>query len=172
MRSDSDGTKTNVEHIARHNVTPEEGVDVETHIQQTLLNAPASRKPSPYKPGPHDRRAGRGFNLVRRNPQWWFRFTWHAPARETSEKAGEIGRLQSLARSRQSLRGAWRKTALARGSIRMAPYPVVSEREIHLWSASLEDAESLTPLLSEDERERAVRFRYERDRRHIISGRG
>ncbi len=47
------------------------------------------------------------------------------------------------------------------------------EREIHLWSASLDgDAEALLPLLSEDERVRACRFRFERDRHRFIAARG
>lgn len=64
-------------------------------------------------------------------------------------------------------------TALERCSIRMTPHPVLGEREIHLWSASLDvGAELLAPLLSEDERERAGRFRFERDRRRLLAGRG
>ncbi|SPF51878.1 Phosphopantetheinyl transferase [Candidatus Sulfopaludibacter sp. SbA4] len=51
----------------------------------------------------------------------------------------------------------------------MAP---LGEREIHLWSASFDIAEWLFPLLSDDERERARRFRFERDRHRFIASRG
>jgi 4'-phosphopantetheinyl transferase len=57
--------------------------------------------------------------------------------------------------------------------IRMA---ALGECEIHLWRASLDvNADSLSPLLSllsNDERERAGRFRFERDRRRFIASRG
>ena len=55
----------------------------------------------------------------------------------------------------------------------MMPHPRLREREIHLWPASLDaDAESLAPLLSQDERERARRFLFERERRRFIACRG
>ena len=55
----------------------------------------------------------------------------------------------------------------------MTPRPRLSGREIHLWSASLAtDCAHVVPLLSEDERERAGRFVFERDRRRFIAARG
>jgi 4'-phosphopantetheinyl transferase len=46
-------------------------------------------------------------------------------------------------------------------------------REVHVWSLNLEsDPDALEPLLSYDEIERAERFRFERDRRRYITGRG
>jgi len=52
----------------------------------------------------------------------------------------------------------------------------LAAREVHLWRASLELAPArlreLEGLLSADERARAGRFRYERDRRHFVAARG
>lgn len=55
------------------------------------------------------------------------------------------------------------------------PYSGLGEREIHLWHAALDVAaetlSSMGSLLSEDERERAGRFRFERDRRRFVAAR-
>jgi 4'-phosphopantetheinyl transferase len=52
----------------------------------------------------------------------------------------------------------------------------ISRDEVHVWRASLEHPagyiQRLTQTLSEDERQRADRFRFERDRRRYIVGRG
>lgn len=52
----------------------------------------------------------------------------------------------------------------------------LKEREVHVWAAPLDLAEDdvarLADLLSADERERARRFVFERDRRRFICGRG
>ncbi|WP_088894043.1 4'-phosphopantetheinyl transferase family protein [Leptolyngbya ohadii] len=52
----------------------------------------------------------------------------------------------------------------------------LSAQEVHLWQADLVrpdvELEELTPLLSEDEQQRASRFRFERDRRKYIICRG
>jgi len=50
----------------------------------------------------------------------------------------------------------------------MAP---LGAREIHLWPASVDVAEWLFPLLSEEQRERARRFRLERDLHRFIASR-
>lgn len=54
--------------------------------------------------------------------------------------------------------------------------PQLSDREIHIWQADLShldrQVERLAPLLSEDEQQRAARFRFERDRRKFILCRG
>jgi 4'-phosphopantetheinyl transferase len=53
---------------------------------------------------------------------------------------------------------------------------VLPQGEVHVWSASLEPdtavLERLEQVLSEDERARARRFRFERDRRRYVAGRG
>lgn len=53
---------------------------------------------------------------------------------------------------------------------------VLSNSEVHVWRASLEQPEALiqqlTQTLSEDERTRASRFYFERDRKYFIVGRG
>jgi 4'-phosphopantetheinyl transferase len=53
---------------------------------------------------------------------------------------------------------------------------VLSSRDVHVWRASLEQPEALiqqlAQTLSEDERTRASRFYFERDRKHFIVGRG
>src|SRR5262245_39066041 len=52
----------------------------------------------------------------------------------------------------------------------------LAKDEVHVWSASLDqpdlDSEKMMPLLSEDERERARRYRVERARRRFIAARG
>ncbi|MGA9883705.1 MAG: 4'-phosphopantetheinyl transferase superfamily protein [Candidatus Acidiferrales bacterium] len=58
-----------------------------------------------------------------------------------------------------------------------APAPVaLGHEEVHVWKASLEQpvaaVESLASSLSMDERERAARFKFERDRTNYIAGRG
>jgi len=54
--------------------------------------------------------------------------------------------------------------------------PALSNREVHVWRAFLDQPPNricqLTLLLSADERARAERFRFERDRRRFIVGRG
>jgi 4'-phosphopantetheinyl transferase len=53
---------------------------------------------------------------------------------------------------------------------------VLSNTDVHVWRASLEQPEALiqqlAQTLSEDERSRASRFYFERDRKHFIIGRG
>lgn len=53
---------------------------------------------------------------------------------------------------------------------------VLSSNDVHVWRASLEQPEvliqQLAQTLSEDERTRAARFYFERDRKHFIVGRG
>jgi 4'-phosphopantetheinyl transferase len=53
---------------------------------------------------------------------------------------------------------------------------IIAQNEIHLWLASLELSKAylhyLWGLLSIDERQRADRFRFERDRLHFIASRG
>jgi 4'-phosphopantetheinyl transferase len=53
---------------------------------------------------------------------------------------------------------------------------VLSSPDVHVWRASLEQPEALiqqlAQTLSEDERTRASRFYFERDRKHFIVGRG
>jgi 4'-phosphopantetheinyl transferase len=52
-------------------------------------------------------------------------------------------------------------------------HPVLSGDEVHVWCASLEqNAADYTPLLSPDEQARARRFRFEREQRRFIVGRG
>jgi 4'-phosphopantetheinyl transferase len=52
----------------------------------------------------------------------------------------------------------------------------LGENEVHVWRASLERGEVnlsyLRQLLSPDENARAERFRFEKDRRHFVAGRG
>jgi 4'-phosphopantetheinyl transferase len=52
----------------------------------------------------------------------------------------------------------------------------LEEHEVHVWSRDLDVAsdrlEHLAGLLSPDERERASRFRFQRDRDRFVSGRG
>jgi 4'-phosphopantetheinyl transferase len=54
--------------------------------------------------------------------------------------------------------------------------PQLSDQEIHIWQADLlrldAGVETLTPLLSPDEQQRAARFRFEHDRRKYILCRG
>lgn len=54
--------------------------------------------------------------------------------------------------------------------------PALAEREIHIWRAGLEIDEPQTrafrAYLSEDERQRAERFHFERDQRRFIAARG
>ncbi|HEY9637492.1 MAG TPA: 4'-phosphopantetheinyl transferase superfamily protein [Coleofasciculaceae cyanobacterium] len=53
---------------------------------------------------------------------------------------------------------------------------VLSSKDVHVWRACLEQPEAviqqLADTLSEDERIRADRFYFERDRKHFIVGRG
>lgn len=52
--------------------------------------------------------------------------------------------------------------------------PGLGDDEVHVWRASLDDPEPVggwLPLLSADERLRAERFRFERDRRRFATGR-
>jgi 4'-phosphopantetheinyl transferase len=55
-------------------------------------------------------------------------------------------------------------------------HPVLTPDDVHVWFASLERTEDctarLTETLSPDERHRADRFRFERDRRHFSVARG
>jgi 4'-phosphopantetheinyl transferase len=59
---------------------------------------------------------------------------------------------------------------------RANPHPFLADGELHVWQASLDlradHLAGLARLLSLDERERAARFRYERDRRRFMGGRG
>lgn len=59
------------------------------------------------------------------------------------------------------------------GVVSTSAWPRLQPGEIHVWQASLDeiDAEGDQPVLSSDERERASRFRFERDRRRFIVGR-
>ncbi len=54
--------------------------------------------------------------------------------------------------------------------------PPLQSNEVHVWRASLEEPpcclETLLRTLSPDERQRAERFHFPRDRRHFIAGRG
>jgi 4'-phosphopantetheinyl transferase len=54
--------------------------------------------------------------------------------------------------------------------------PVLADGELHIWQWSLDVSEDelpgLTRLLSPDERERAARFRFEKDSRNFTVGRG
>ncbi len=54
--------------------------------------------------------------------------------------------------------------------------PVVGAGELHIWQVKLARTEgelsTLAELLSVDERERAARFHFDRDRQHFIAGRG
>ncbi len=51
---------------------------------------------------------------------------------------------------------------------------VLSSDEVHVWQALLDELQltKLEPTLSADERARANRLRFEKDRRHFIVGRG
>ena len=55
-------------------------------------------------------------------------------------------------------------------------HPLLADDEIHVWCATLDQAPSyrrqLAETLSEDERQRAARFHFERDRSRFIVGRG
>lgn len=66
-----------------------------------------------------------------------------------------------------------------RSSINWLPAPptvTLAGEEVHLWRASLDQppavVKSFARSLSMDERERAARFKFERDRTHYIAGRG
>ncbi|MGH9740058.1 MAG: 4'-phosphopantetheinyl transferase family protein [Candidatus Acidiferrales bacterium] len=66
-----------------------------------------------------------------------------------------------------------------RSIINWQPAPgtlALGHEEVHVWKASLEQPaaafESLASSLSRGERERAARFKFERDRQHYIAGRG
>lgn len=52
----------------------------------------------------------------------------------------------------------------------------LSTREVHVWRLKLEQSElqvdEFAPILSGDERRRAARFRFERDRKRFVVGRG
>lgn len=54
--------------------------------------------------------------------------------------------------------------------------PSIGEDEVHVWRVSLEQPEevwrSLFKTLATDERERAARFHFEKDRRHFVAARG
>lgn len=54
--------------------------------------------------------------------------------------------------------------------------PFLSADEVHVWRATLlaapEQMERLWSLLTDDERQRAQRFRFDRDRRRFVVGRG
>jgi len=55
-------------------------------------------------------------------------------------------------------------------------HPVLSRNDAHIWCATLDRAAynvwQMTDILSQDERMRAARFHFERDRRRFIIGRG
>ncbi len=55
-------------------------------------------------------------------------------------------------------------------------HPVVKQREVHIWRAMLEQppavVQKLRNVLSEDEREKADRFRFHQDGEHFILARG
>lgn len=53
------------------------------------------------------------------------------------------------------------------------PFPALSRDEVHVWQIDLDvDATPYWALLSQEERERALRFRFARDRDHYTVGRG
>lgn len=55
----------------------------------------------------------------------------------------------------------------------LLPEPALAADDVHVWHVDLRrKADTLEPLLSEDEVERADRFRFERDRRRYVVGRG
>jgi 4'-phosphopantetheinyl transferase len=52
-------------------------------------------------------------------------------------------------------------------------FPALTRDEVHVWQIDLDvDASRYWSLLSAEERERALRFRFERDRDHYTVGRG
>lgn len=52
-------------------------------------------------------------------------------------------------------------------------FPALTVDEVHVWQIDLDvDASIYWDLLSDEERERALRFRFERDRDHYTVGRG
>ncbi len=52
-------------------------------------------------------------------------------------------------------------------------HPVLSSDEVHVWCASLDqNAAGYEPLLSADEQAKAQRFRFEREQRRFVVGRG
>jgi 4'-phosphopantetheinyl transferase len=61
-------------------------------------------------------------------------------------------------------------------SLGSAAHQFLTEGELHVWQAQLDTIEheqlALGRLLSPDERERAARFLFERDRRRYVAGRG
>ena len=61
-------------------------------------------------------------------------------------------------------------------SLSTSDFLALSNDEVHVWCASLdrspESIENLALLLSVEERTRAARFYFERDRKHFIMGRG
>ena len=50
---------------------------------------------------------------------------------------------------------------------------MLTEKEVHVWSARLDPpnvrAEAVTRMLSEDERDRAGRFHFAKDRLHFVA---
>ena len=50
--------------------------------------------------------------------------------------------------------------------------PAAVAGEVHVWRASLDAASDCDGTLSPDERARAARFRFDRDRRRYVAGRG
>jgi 4'-phosphopantetheinyl transferase len=55
-------------------------------------------------------------------------------------------------------------------------FPILSDGELHVWQAKVdpagEEMSKLVRLLSPDERARAARFHFDRDRRRFVAGRG
>lgn len=76
-------------------------------------------------------------------------------------------RLQSLPTDAGVCDTPWRTDARFEG---------LADGEVHVWRASLDrsasEVETLFLLLNHEERERAARFRFERDRNHFIVARG
>ncbi len=77
------------------------------------------------------------------------------------------GVTRSLERSEPRAMGSWEVCAKP---------PALAVGEIHVWKIALEDAanllERLSALLTPEERERAQRFRFAKDRERFVTGRG